>query len=243
MKRQRIRRLLTFLSLILFPITMNYLSPVIPLMGATERVIPASIITFLLMLVLSLFFGRLWCGWACPAAGMQDICSTINAKPVRRKWQDILKYIIWVIWLTVMAILFVNATGQITINLLFGSENVVSVDNFYKLIIYYIVVGVFLIISLLVGKRAACHMICWMAPFMIIGSALGRKLKIDRLHIRVQYDRCVQCGRCTKNCPMSLDVQAMVANGNMEHTECVLCGECIDNCNKKTLNYAWHTKR
>ncbi|MGC9357108.1 MAG: 4Fe-4S binding protein, partial [Anaerolineae bacterium] len=69
--RQRIRKGLLFLSLLLFPITLYYFSPALIIQGASEGVINGSFIVFGLMLLGALFVGRLWCGWACPAGALQ----------------------------------------------------------------------------------------------------------------------------------------------------------------------------
>ena len=79
--RQRIRMALLFLALLTFPITLYYFSPVMILGGASEGVINASFIVFGLMFLASLFVGRLWCGWACPAGALQEFAAPINNKP------------------------------------------------------------------------------------------------------------------------------------------------------------------
>jgi ferredoxin-type protein NapH len=64
--RQRIRKALVIISLLLFPATLYYFSPAIILGGASEGIINASFIVFGLMFISALFVGRLWCGWLCP---------------------------------------------------------------------------------------------------------------------------------------------------------------------------------
>ena len=54
---------------------------------------------------------------------------------------------------------------------------------------------------------------------------------------------CSDCKTCTKNCPMSLDVNGMVKLEHMEHPECILCGTCVDNCTKKAIRYAFSTTK
>ena len=61
-RRQRIRKALLFVSLLLFPITLYYFSPVMIMESASQGVINASFIVFGLMFVAALFVGRLWCG-------------------------------------------------------------------------------------------------------------------------------------------------------------------------------------
>ena len=78
----------------------------------------------------------------------------------------------------------------------------------------------------------------WMAPFMVIGSTVGRWLHLPQLHIEADNNDCISCGRCNKACPMGLDVKKMVAEGcNSKCTECIQCGACVDECPKKVLRY------
>ncbi len=71
-RRQGIRRTLLLLSFVAFPVTMNYLSPYLIIDGAFNGIVNGSLIVFASMFVGSLLFGRLWCGWVCPAAGIQE---------------------------------------------------------------------------------------------------------------------------------------------------------------------------
>ena len=67
--RQRFRKALVILAFLSFPITMNYLSPYVIIDGAMNGIVNGSLVMFGLMFISSLFLGRLWCGWVCPAAG------------------------------------------------------------------------------------------------------------------------------------------------------------------------------
>ena len=65
--RPKIRKTLLFVSLLLFPLTLNYLSPYVSIDGAMAGVLSGSALLFLLLFVSGLFLGRAWCGWVCPA--------------------------------------------------------------------------------------------------------------------------------------------------------------------------------
>ncbi len=57
-RRQRIRKALLFVSLLLFPITLYYMSPYLIVASAAEGIVNASIIVFGLMFFFALFAGR-----------------------------------------------------------------------------------------------------------------------------------------------------------------------------------------
>jgi NAD-dependent dihydropyrimidine dehydrogenase PreA subunit len=80
-------------------------------------------------------------------------------------------------------------------------------------------------------------MVCWMAPFMILGRKLGRLTGIPSLHLVADNARCISCSQCTRWCPMSIDVLARVRRGDMEHPDCILCGACADICPQKVIRF------
>jgi len=58
---------------------------------------------------------------------------------------------------------------------------------------------------------------------------------------RVVHDsaRCVQCGICTYNCPIGIDVRAHVWRDEVvNNSECLTCGECIARCPRGVLRFA-----
>jgi len=79
-----------------------------------------------------------------------------------------------------------------------------------------------------------------MAPFLILGRKIRNLVRWPALRLTADADKCIDCGICTADCTMSLDVNQMVKDGRMEQSECVLCGHCIDVCPKDVLRYAWN---
>lgn len=229
-KRQQVRLAILVFSLLLFPITMNYLSPYIILYGASQGIINGSMLIFAILFLSSLVFGRLWCAWICPAGGLGEVCSLVNNSAIKSKSVDKIKWIIWIIWMALIIFLAGTAGGFKNVDFFLLTESGISVDAPEKYVIYLIVVLTFFLLSVLAGRRAGCHAICWMAPFMIIGRKLRNLGKWAAFRLVSDSEKCIDCKKCTQICPMSLDVNQHVREGNMENSECILCAQCVDVC-------------
>ena len=50
--------------------------------------------------------------------------------------------------------------------------------------------------------------------------------------------RCVQCGICSYNCPINIDVRRFAWRGEPIHDRhCLTCGECIARCPRGVLRF------
>lgn len=50
--------------------------------------------------------------------------------------------------------------------------------------------------------------------------------------------RCVQCGICSYNCPIGIDVRRHVRLGEAIHNQrCITCGECVARCPRGVLSF------
>jgi heterodisulfide reductase subunit C len=50
--------------------------------------------------------------------------------------------------------------------------------------------------------------------------------------------RCVQCGICTYNCPIGIDVRLHAWQGEpVKHSQCLTCGECVARCPRGVLRF------
>jgi ferredoxin-type protein NapH len=248
-RRQRLRKALVIVAFLSFPVTMNYLSPYVIIDGAMNGTVNGSLLMFGLLFVSSLFLGRAWCGWACPGGGMQEIVEPVNNRPVNGKKIDWIKWLIWIPWISLIVFLAVQAGGYRAVNVLLHTQNGISVAGsterpiVFAYLIYYVVVGLFVGLAIIVGRRAGCHTVCWMAPFMIIGRWIRNRLGWASLRLVADASACVDCKLCSRNCPMSLDVNGMVQREHMEDAECILCGTCVDHCAKRAIRYSFGAGR
>jgi ferredoxin-type protein NapH len=238
-RRQRVRKGIIFISFLLFPVTIYYLSPVLIIMAAQQGGISGSFLMFGLMFLASLFLGRAFCGWVCPAGGLQECCFPVRDKTARGGRANWIKYFIWIPWIVAIAIVAVSAGGFHRVDPFYQTRYGISISEPGAYIVYFFFVGLIVILSLIAGKRAFCHYICWMAPFMVIGTKVRSLLKWPALRLKSDKEKCVDCKTCTKNCPMSLDVNGMVRGDSMKHSECILCGTCVDVCPKDVIRYSF----
>jgi len=241
--RQRVRMGLLIGMFLLFPIIMNYFSPYIIIDGASQGIVNGSLIVFGLMFISALFVGRLWCGWTCPMGALQEFTTAANNGRFRTGKRDWIKWFIWLPWIGIIVAAAIAAGGYHAVDPFLDTTNGVSVaysaDNPFGYTTYYLVIGIFFALALLAGRRAGCHTICWMAPLMILGRKLRNLGRWPSLRLVAAPAQCADCKKCTTNCPMSLDVNAMVHRGSMEHNECILCGTCVDNCSKGAIRYSF----
>jgi ferredoxin len=50
--------------------------------------------------------------------------------------------------------------------------------------------------------------------------------------------RCVQCGICSYNCPIDIDVRASACKGlPINSSYCLTCGECVRRCPRSVLAF------
>ena len=237
MKRQKIRRAIILISFLLFPVTMFYLSPAMIFKGVRLGIISGSFITFAILFLSGLVLGRAFCAWLCPVAGLTEACYMVNEKKAKGGKLNWIKFFIWAPWLGVIIVLSIVKGGYHSIDPLLGTQYGISIHNIGYFPFYYIVLAIIVILSFAAGRKAFCHYICWMAPFMMIGRKIRNIFKWPSLQLAVDEKRCTDCMKCNKKCSMSLNVQGMVHKESMENSECILCGTCVDVCPEKAIRF------
>lgn len=175
----------------------------------------------IVIIVLALVAGPVFCGWICPFGLVQDLLikirKIIGIKPVSLKNHGTLKYSRFLL----LALSFVNASY--ILQALFSND---PRSIFHQLLtsrsLSYLNIGVlavFLIGALFID-RFFCRYLC---PEGAKQSAIGigRVFKIER------SDQCVNCGKCNRTCPMGIHVTKEVA---VNDVACISCMECVTCC-------------
>ncbi len=236
--RQRLRKGIILIAFLLLPVTLYYFSPYLIVEGVSKGVISGSFIVFAFLFLSALFLGRGFCAWFCPLAGIQEASFLARNRNVNNKYNWI-RYIIWVPWMGLIIYMAITAGRLNKVDFTYQTTYGVSVSDISALPMYFTIVFLAITLSFAVGKRGFCHYVCWMSPFMIGGRKFRNLFKWPSLRLKADKSKCVDCKTCTKNCPMSLDVNGMVKNEKIENSECILCGTCVDNCEKGVIKYSF----
>jgi len=240
--RQRMRLTLIIFSFILYPVTFAYISCPIIIEAAGFGIVSGGLAVFALIFLSSIILGRLWCGWLCPSGGLQEISRLLGDRPLRTRKLEWLKYLVFIGIFGSLAFAIWSASGLKTIDLFYRTENGISILAAGGIAAFLGPVIMVVIVTLIFGRRGFCHTFCPIAVMIIIGRKIHNLLHWPALHIAADANRCIDCKKCSKECPMSLDVNAMVRKGTMENTDCILCGNCVDTCPNNVIRYSWSGK-
>jgi polyferredoxin len=89
-------------------------------------------------------------------------------------------------------------------------------------------IGLVLITSLFV-YRPWCHFFC---PFGLVGW-LAEKISIFK--VKVDYDKCIACGACSKACPST--VMGAILKQDRITPDCFSCGTCMEACPADAISF------
>jgi polyferredoxin len=163
--------------------------------------------------------GRTWCDWLCLRgsfldAWLEKISPGRKIPPVFRGTP---------LRLGVMTLLMTVLTVQIV--RLWPDPWAIG-GFFVILLTVTTVVGV--VLGLIFHQRTWCH-IC---PIGTMSSWVGK----NRRPLVLAAEKCVECKRCGKTCPMQLAPQEMKhAGGLYRRGDCLKCGLCLENCPTQAL--------
>ncbi len=195
-----------------------------------------------ILLLYSILFGRMICGWLCPFGLIQELLYKIRTPKLKKspvtRALSVLKYVILVFFVFIVPILYafrdtplpafckyICPAGTLEGGLLLLSNKVN--ESYFSMLGPIFTWKFLLMVAILVGCvfafRAFCRFLC---P---LGALYGLFNKVSFFGIRLEESKCTHCGLCHSTCKMDIR-QA----GDME---CISCGECVSVCPTQAISF------
>ncbi len=154
-------------------------------------VFQAAVIHYLIAKIAGpLLFGRGWCGYACWTAAVLDLLPYKIPKYERKNRLGFIKYIVFAFSLCFVGSLFLMRVQNI--------EKIMYITFIFGNVLYYFA-GITLAFKLR-DNRAFCKYICPITVFLKPMSYFSlTRVKVDK-------EKCINCGKCEKVCPMNVAI-------------------------------------
>lgn len=187
-----------------------------------QKIHESSWILMIIVFVLAVIFGPVFCGWICPFGSVQEFIGKIGKKLFGKRYNRIipLKVDKWLRYLRYVVLAIVVYLTAVTGKLIFS-----DVDPYYALFNFWtgevaisglIILGVTLALSLMV-ERPFCKYAC---PY---GAVLGITNLFRIFKIRRNKSTCISCNACDRNCPMNITVSG---SDPVRDHQCISCLRC-----------------
>ncbi|MBR5656853.1 MAG: 4Fe-4S dicluster domain-containing protein [Prevotella sp.] len=226
-------------------------------------VLALNAVVIILLVALTLIFGRIYCSVICPLGVFQDVIAWLHNKRKRNRYT----YSPAISWLrnTMLAVLIVafitgigsivallapySSYGRIATNLfqpiwMLGNNALAAlaerIDSyaFYDTEVWLRSLPTFIIALV---TFIVVVFLAWKGgrtycnTICPVGTVLGFLSRFSWFKVRFDVDKCRDCGLCTKNCKAScIDFK----NHSVDYSRCVVCGNCVDKCKFGALRYA-----
>ena len=201
-------------------------------------IINAGALLVILAFVITLIFGRFFCGWACHFGAIQELAwwllNKMNIKP-----KTVNSSIVTILPLFILLNFYIapnlahalNSPWEgITLNL--GKPEIWAFLPGFVIGTLTFVVDGFLIVYFL-GRKGFCRFLCPWGAFLKLPNSLAM-FKVRNT------GGCIESGNCTSNCPVGIDVNYEINNyDKVTNTNCTSCMICTEGCPSSALSYKW----
>jgi polyferredoxin len=187
-----------------------------------KKIHSASLALAGIVMLLSIFFGPVFCGWVCPLGTVQEWVGKLGKKLFRRRYNHFVparldQYLRYTRYFVLLWVLYVTATSGV---LVFEAY-----DPYYALFNFWtteVAWTAILILSLvLLGsvfvERPWCKYAC---PY---GAVLGITNLFRVFSIKRSTTTCKADGACSIMCPMNIQVDSKTS---VRDHQCISCMEC-----------------
>jgi polyferredoxin len=187
-----------------------------------KKIHSASLALAGIVMLLSIFFGPVFCGWVCPLGTVQEWVGKLGKKLFRRRYNHFVparldQYLRYLRYGVLLWVLYVTATSGV---LVFEAyDPYYALFNFWSTEVAWtalLILGLVLIGSVFV-ERPWCKYAC---PY---GAVLGITNLFRVFSIKRSTTTCKADGACSIMCPMNIEVDSKTT---VHDHQCISCMEC-----------------
>lgn len=172
-----------------------------------------------------LIWRRGFCGWACWTAAILDWLPVKKQIAVYSKYKKI-RFVTLFISLLIPVYLVFVLNYDVRNNYIWTHTELAWM--FVGNGIYY-AIGIPLAF-ILKNKRAFCKIACPVSLVMMPTASIGA------IKLKPSGNKCIECKKCNKVCPMDIDVMSYIKNNKpITSLECILCDDCKVVCPQKAI--------
>ena len=196
----------------------------------------------IVLIVLTLIFGRAYCSVICPLGIMQDGISHISSmrkgKKARFRWSPEVKWLRYSVLALFIIALVTGLTSVAALLAPYSAFGRIATSIVRPALPTAIIAGVtLLVVGILawIGGRTYCNTLC---P---VGTVLSFFSRFSLLRPVIDADKCRDCHACEHKCKASC---INIDNHKIDYSRCVDCFNCLDSCKFGALKYrmAWNRK-
>lgn len=192
----------------------------------------------ILVLVISIIYGRAFCSWGCFYGGQDELFSSL---PKTKRWRlkNIprgVRYFAFglLAFIVLHSLATLSPTYCIWLCPFKTTTEFVEVNSFIRVIQTFIFVAlwVMLVIFLpfITKKRMQCGIFCPMGAFLSCFD------KITLFKVKIDKEKCSRCHHCISICPTFSMTEETIEKGKPSIT-CCKCGACLSACPKQAIGY------
>ncbi|HHH39190.1 MAG TPA: 4Fe-4S binding protein, partial [Sedimenticola sp.] len=196
------------------------------------------------ILLITFFFGRIWCAYICPVGGFPELVSRMlgDRWKIEFRWlpQIPIRYGYFITYLLLLPMAGVSACtlcNFITVPRLFQALSGDWQGLAYILSAVGVVnLGLLFLLGFFAAKgRAYCQFLCPIGAIDALVNRLGARFHFVR-RIRVERNRCTGCNECARQC-MCGAIRMVDRIAVVDQLSCMSCHECADVCDWGAIDW------
>ncbi|WP_406660818.1 4Fe-4S binding protein [Methanolobus sp. ZRKC3] len=173
------------------------------------------LIVFATLLLIAPFRGRWFCGNLCPRGSFMDFW--VGRMAGKKRIPKILRSL----WIRIP--IFILMMGFMGYRLL-NTQGLVNQIGMVFVIMCITTTAIAVVLGISIAPRTWC-------TFCLMGTA-QRIIGAGKYQLQIDTEKCIECGKCEKVCPMNLKILEITDN-----PDCIKCGRCVEACPKNALSF------